>query len=232
MKVGVLETGKPPQALQPVFGSYPAMFRSLLGDDWDWRTYDLEAGAWPGTPDAADAWIVTGSSAGVYDPEPWIAPLMEFLRRARGRARLVGVCFGHQALAQAFGGTVVRSPKGWGVGLHRYRVAAPDTAFMDDAREIAVAASHQDQVVEPPPGSRVLACSTFTPFGMLEYAGGDAISIQLHPEFDPDYAKALIESRRGTRFTDDQADAAIAGLDAPNDRATVGGWIRRFIEAR
>ncbi len=100
---------------------------------------------------------------------------------------------------------------------------------MTPAPDIAIPASHQDQVVEPPPGARVLAGSAFTPFGMLAYEDQPAVSIQLHPEFTPAFAEALIESRRGTRYTDAQADAAIASLSAPNDCARVGDWIRRFL---
>jgi hypothetical protein len=75
----------------------------------------------------------------------------------------------------------------------------------------------------------VLAASDFTPFGMLAYDDQPAISIQLHPEFDPAYAEALIEARRGSRYTEDQADAAIASLHRPNDNSRMGGWIRRFL---
>ena len=63
----------------------------------------------------------------------------------------------------------------------------------------------------------------------LAYGDQPAISIQLHPEFEPAYAKALIENRRGSRYTDAQADAAIASYDAPDDRSRVGGWIQRFL---
>ncbi len=228
MKLGVIQAGRPPAPLEPVFGSYPDMFRSLLGDAYDWRTYDVQEGQWPAAPESHDAYIVTGSSAGVYDGDPWIDQLLEFLRAARGRARLVGVCFGHQAMAQAFGGQVIKSPKGWGVGLHQYQVAAAEP-WMDPVDRFALAASHQDQVVELPPGARVLAGSPFTPLGMLGYPGDGAISVQLHPEFSPDYDIALIESRRGTRFADHVADAAVRSLHAPNDRARVGDWIRRFL---
>jgi GMP synthase-like glutamine amidotransferase len=227
MKIGILETGTPPEALQPRFGDYPAMFRSLLGEDEQWRTYDVAAGALPERPEEQDAYVVTGSSAGVYDRDPWIAPLMEFLRGARGRARLVGICFGHQAMAEAFGGKVIKSPKGWGVGLHTYRVLEHEP-WMDAADTVAAPASHQDQVVELPPGARIVAASAFSPFGMLEY-GADAVSLQLHPEFDPAYAEALIEARRGTRYEDDQADAAVASLHRPNDNARLGGWLKRFL---
>ena len=134
-------------------------------------------------------------------------------------------------MAQAFGGRVIKSPKGWGIGLHRYRVRRR-LAWMDDAATIASPASHQDQVVEPPPGAIVLAASDFTPFGMLAYDDA-SISLQLHPEFDPAYAKALIEARRGSRYAEADADRAIASLTTGADeRARLGRWIGAFLEAR
>jgi GMP synthase-like glutamine amidotransferase len=230
VKLAVLQTGAPPEPLTATFGSYGGMFEALLGEAWDWRVYDVEHGRWPDRPEDHGGYVITGSSAGVYDGEPWITELLEFLRAARGRTKLVGVCFGHQAMAQAFGGQVIKSPKGWGVGLQRYEVVARE-AWMDAGPAFALPASHQDQVVELPPGARVLAASAFTPFAMLEYPGEDAISIQPHPEFDPAYAKALIERRRGSRYTDEQADAAVASLDAPNDRRRVGDWIEGFLRS-
>ena len=230
MRIGVLETGAPPAKLTPRFGNYVRMFQDLLGEGYDFTAYDVQAGAWPDQPEDCDAYLITGSSAGVYEPDPWIATLMDFLRQARGRARLVGVCFGHQAMAQAFGGRVIKSPKGWGVGLHAYQVLQREP-WMDPAlAEISVPASHQDQVVELPHGARVLAASDFTPFGMLQYADKTAISLQLHPEFVPDFAAALIENERGTRFSDAEADAAVASLRQPNDNSQVGAWIRRFLD--
>jgi GMP synthase-like glutamine amidotransferase len=229
VKVGILETGAPPGELVGRFGDYPAMFKRLLGDGFDYTVIDVAGGEALPSPEACDTWLVTGSSAGVYDDLPWIGPLMDFLRAARGRAALVGVCFGHQIMAEAFGGKVVKSDKGWGVGLQTYAVTEHEPWMDAAAAAIAVPGSHQDQVVVQPPATRVIATSDFTPFGALAYDDQPAISIQLHPEFDPAYAKALIESRRGSRYTDAQADAAIASLDAPNDNARVGAWIRRFL---
>jgi GMP synthase-like glutamine amidotransferase len=130
-------------------------------------------------------------------------------------------------MAQALGGKVVKSPKGWGVGLHTYEVMTREP-WMDAAKTISAPASHQDQVVELPPGARVLAASAFTPFGMLDYGQG-AVSLQLHPEFDPAYAEALIESRREERISDEAADAAIRSLHAPNDNHRLGDWLRRLL---
>jgi GMP synthase-like glutamine amidotransferase len=231
MKLGILETGAPPENLRPRFGDYPGMFRALLGEGYDWSVYDLQAGRLPERAEDNDAYLITGSSSGVYDADPWIGRMIEFLREAKGRAKLIGICFGHQAMAEAFGGKVIKSPKGWAIGLHSYDVRKAEP-WMDPQDAIALPASHQDQVVESPPAARVLAASSFTPYAMFEYEDQPAISIQPHPEFDPAYAEALIENRRGTRYTEAEADAGVASLRRPNDRARVGEWIRRFLAER
>lgn len=230
MKIGVLETGASPRALQSAFGRYPAMFERLMAAPGDqWVTYDVRKAAFPQAVDECAAWVVTGSAAGVYDQAPWISPTMDFLRQAKGRAALIGICFGHQMMAQAFGGEAVKSPKGWGIGLHRYQVASR-RPWMDDTATIAAPASHQDQVVRAPPGAMVLAANHFTPFGMLAYDDQRAVSLQLHPEFEPDFAAALIEARGATRYGEGPARAATASLTAASDGRRVGRWLRTFLE--
>ncbi|MGZ8285713.1 MAG: glutamine amidotransferase-related protein [Allosphingosinicella sp.] len=227
MEVGILCAGGPPPELAPRFGDYGAMFARLLGPGFVPRVYAAAAGELPPRPDAHPALIVTGSAAGVYEPLPWIAPLLAFLREAKGRTRLVGICFGHQAMAEALGGRVESSERGWGIGLQDYDLwdRAPWMGETPPER-IAIPVSHQDQIVVPPPGVRLLAGNAFTPFGLLEYEDSRAISMQFHPEFEPGYAQALIEHRRA-RVPD--PDAAIASLERPNDRALVAEWIRRFL---
>jgi GMP synthase-like glutamine amidotransferase len=232
LKLGILETGVPPDRVRDRFGDYPSMFRDLFGEGaYAYRTYDVAAGVLPGAPEDCDAYVITGASAGVYDPLPWIAPAIGFLRAAKGRAALVGVCFGHQLMAEAFGGKVIQSPKGWGVGLHEYAVERREP-WMDPVDVIRVPASHQDQVVEPPPGAEVIAANDFCPYAMLAYRDQPAISIQPHPEFVPAYAQALLETRSGKRFSVETADAAIESLNRPNDNGRVGGWIKRFLAER
>ncbi len=229
VRVAILQTGRPPADLAERFGSYPQMFERLLAaDGLSFRAYDVTAGDWP-APGDFDALLITGSAAGAYDPLYWIDPLKGFLR-AQAAKPMVGVCFGHQIMAEAFGGKVEKSPKGWGVGLNRYTVLEQQP-WMDGPPAFAIPASHQDQVVVNPPNAQVIAASDFTPFAALAYAGQPAISFQGHPEFDPAYAEALIENRRGTRYTDAQADAAVASLEQPNDRARVGAWIVRFLKS-
>ncbi|RZJ95960.1 MAG: type 1 glutamine amidotransferase, partial [Novosphingobium sp.] len=148
--------------------------------------------------------------------------------QTRGRAALVGVCFGHQIMAQAFGGKVIQSSHGWGQGAHRYDVLHNEP-WLGGARTITLPASHQDQVVELPQGAEVIAASAFSPFGMLAWRDQPAISLQLHPEFEPDYAMALAETRRGNGLSDTEVDRAVASLREPNDRVKAAGWIRSFL---
>jgi len=223
MNVGILVTGRPPGELAARFGDYPAMFAALLGPGFTTRAYDVTAGEWPERPEAHPAYIVTGSPAGVYEDHGWIARLKAFLRAARGKAKLVGICFGHQVMAEAFGGRVEKSVRGWGAGLHRYDMIG---GAFDGAGPVAIPVSHQDQIVAQPPATRILAASAFTPYAMLAYDDQPALSMQFHPEFSPDFARALIEARRD-RLPD--PGAALASLDAPDDRARVAGWIRDFL---
>ncbi|HEX9965851.1 MAG TPA: type 1 glutamine amidotransferase [Allosphingosinicella sp.] len=229
MEIGILRTGAPPPELAPRFGPYEDMFARLLGPGFGVRAYDVQGGEPMPSPDAHRAFLVTGSAAGVYESWPWIEPLLAFLREAMGQTKLVGICFGHQAMAEALGGRVEKSERGWGIGLQDYEIW--DRAeWMGEAPpgRIAVPVSHQDQIVVPPPGVRVLAGNAFTPFGMLEWEEGAALSMQFHPEFEPAYGQALIESRRA-RVPD--PDAAIASLERPNDQALVGEWIRGFLRS-
>ena len=229
MRVGILAAGAPPRALRGPYGDYPGMFETLLaGRGYDWRTFDVPNGDYPDRPEACDAYIVTGASAGVYDGDAWIGVFLEFLRTAKGRAKLVGICFGHQAMAQAFGGQVIQSPKGWGIGLHTYQVQNR-RPWMDARGAFSLSASHQDQVVRLPPGAQVIAGNSFCPNGMLAYDDETSISLQLHPEFTPAFSTALITGRRGDRIPDDLAETAVESLKTPDDHQRIAAWIAEFL---
>jgi len=227
-RIAILKTGAPPPALTARHGDYPAMFRDLLGDGFVFETFDVQAGEWPDAG-AFDAAIITGSAAGVYESAGWIAGLLDWIRAAKGRTKLVGVCFGHQAMAQALGGRVEKSDRGWGVGLHRYEVLSPEPWMTPGTATVAIPASHQDQVVEKPSDARVLLRSDFTPFAGLAW-GEDAISFQPHPEFTPAFATELTAGRQD-RIDPALVARAVDSLKSADDRGVVGAWIRGFVRA-
>ncbi len=226
MTIGILETGRPPAALRAQWGTYDDMIRTMLGRDRNYRSYDVQAGELPADPTECSAYVITGSSAGVYDDLPWIPPFLDCLRTVRGQAKLVGICFGHQAMAKAFGGDVVKSLKGWAVGLHRYNIIEPPPG-MREPLAFAIPAFHQDQVVTLPPGARVLAASDFTPFASIGY-DDDTVSVQGHPEFSPVFCAALIEAERDVYGP--LAGPALLSLLQPEDGGRAADWLRHFID--
>lgn len=230
MDLGILETGAPPADLKDRFGSYGDMFRQLLGPGYRYSYYDARTGRLPEPVGGHDGYLITGSASGVYDDDPWIAALKTFIQQLSGRTPLVGICFGHQIMAEAYGGRVLKSPKGWGIGLHSYAIDRR-AAWMNSDRgpTLSIPVSHQDQIIDLPQDATVLAASEFTPYAVLEYPQRRAISFQGHPEFSPEYAEALIDLRRGTRYRQDFADAAVASLRKPNDAQRVAGWVRNFL---
>lgn len=232
MKLTLLETGQPPEPIAGQFPSYAQMFETLLGaadDTLAFETVSVFRG--DPLPDARtiDAALITGSPAGVYDSDAWIAPLLAFIRNAAAcNTPLVGICFGHQAIAEALGGKVEKSHKGWGIGRHTYTVdALPDWADRVIGPNINAAVSHQDQVVTRPPGADILARSDFTEFAALYYPGAPALTLQCHPEFDDAFAAALYGARRARLGA--AADTAIASLTVPSDAGRLGDLITRFL---
>lgn len=227
MRLGILEAGEPPVSLAS-FGDYPTMFEKLLGGAaLDFVRFDVRAQAYPGNQSGCDAYLVTGSADDAYGNAAWIAQLKSFLNNVKGQVPLVGVCFGHQVMAEAFGGKVAKAVVGWGIGRHRYDVTKPQP-WTGDATSLALPASHQDQIVALPPSAEVVAGNDFCPYGVLVYRDHPAISMQLHPEFSAAYAAALAASHRGS-VADGVIDAAVDSLGIPADQRIAGRWIIDFL---
>jgi GMP synthase-like glutamine amidotransferase len=235
MKLTIIETGLVPEPIRASFVDYPCMLRELVrasDPDMEFETVSVIKGEALPDPETLDAVLITGSPAGVYDKDPWIAPLMDFIRSAANAGiPQVGICFGHQIMAEALGGKVIKSPKGWGIGRHTYEMkACPDWAA-DCPTTISVGVSHQDQVVVLPPGASILAASDFTPIAAIEYSGTPAISFQFHPEFSAEYCEALYTIRKGGALSEEAVNAAIQSLAKPLDNQRLGKWIAAFIRS-
>ncbi|MEM6627287.1 MAG: glutamine amidotransferase [Pseudomonadota bacterium] len=232
MKIALLETGAPPDTIRDLFPSYADMFVDLVGAEIDGLTFEAHAlmdGAPIPATDAYDGALVTGSRLGVYDEAPWMDVLKAHVREAAGlRKPMVGVCFGHQLIADALGGDVRKSEKGWGLGRHTYALKGAHPWIADPTDSFALAVSHQDQVLAPPADAETIASSEFTPHAALLYAGAPILSFQGHPEFNDSFAAALYNARRDNPLTDDQVDTAVESLAQPEDNSRVGRWIGRF----
>ena len=233
MLIGILETGRPHEALRG-HGSYPEMFEKLLGSQdktFRFRTYSALDGEVPSDPRECDAWLITGSRHGAYERLPWMLRLEALLRKAVAeKVPVVGICFGHQILAQALGGKVVKSDKGWGFGLHDYAVEDAPSLGGGKPGKITAPALHQDQVVEVPQGGRVLGGSDFCPNAIIAY-GDTALSFQPHPEFDIPFLRGVSEHRLKGLAPDDvltQAEHSFATKQS--DSALVAEWIARFLQ--
>jgi GMP synthase-like glutamine amidotransferase len=231
MRILILETGAPPPDLARRHGGYPQMLQRLLTPhmaEADYATARVFEGETPPPASSVDGVLITGSPAGVYEGHSWIAPLKDYLRQAAALRRpQVGICFGHQIMAEAFGGRVEKSDKGWGVGVHDYAVGGAASWMTPAAQRIACAVSHQDQVVELPPSARRLAGSAFCENGVIAYEDAPAISFQMHPEFEPAFGRDLLNARRG-RIAAPLAETAMQSYDRPSDRALIARWIAAF----
>ncbi|OAF08334.1 glutamine amidotransferase [Bradyrhizobium centrolobii] len=232
-RITIIETGHVPKKYRERHGAFPDMFTRMVRAADPSTTFDIVSiPDGDALPDARglEAILITGAAAGVYDGLDWIAPLEEFVRTAHAnRTPMVGVCFGHQLIAQALGGTVRKSEKGWGIGRHVYQVT-PDNGVID-GKALAIACSHQDQVIETPGDARTILSSDFTPHAGLLYANGTTLSVQPHPEFDVGFAQVCCELREG-HAPDNVVATAIASLAAPLDSAKLGGAITRFLARR
>ena len=211
MKLTLIQTGEVPEKLRGSFPAYAQMFHRMFArEGWAFETVKIAEGEPFPDPGSLDAALITGSAAGVYDNHlSWMEPLREFIRGAYAqKTPMVGICFGHQIMADAMGGDVRKSEKGWGLGRHVYDVASRPDFLGGNLPEFAIACSHQDQVIVPPDEAEMFLRSDFTPNAGLLYRNGAAMSLQPHPEFDDDYTIALTELRRG-KTPDDNVERAL-----------------------
>lgn len=210
---------------QAALGPYQGLFEKLLeGHGFTYRAWNVEDMEFPASPDEAEGWLITGSTAGAYEEHPWITPLEDTIRAIHARGLpLVGICFGHQIIAQALGGRVEKFAGGWCVGHHVYQLGG---------REVPLNAWHQDQVVTLPPGARRLGQSPFCENAVLAY-GDHVLSFQPHPEFDTEVTGYFARALRGGKVSDIELDAAEARLHLPTEGARIGRQIAaHFLQNR
>jgi GMP synthase-like glutamine amidotransferase len=235
MKIGVLAAGITPDELLEQHGSYADMVVNLLKtteQDFQFEIFDVRLDDFPSDLNEFDGWAITGSKNNVSENLPWMSKLKQLILNAKDNGQpMVGICFGHQIIADALGGKVDRYNGGWGIGLHQYAITGDWEFVPTDMNSFAINAVHQDQVVEKPASSKVFASSDFCKNAGLVY-DGFAITLQAHPEFSIDYEQDLITVRKGNTFPEQLSDEAIEDLkleSSKTDSLEVAKWLGQFL---
>lgn len=232
--LGLLETDTLYEDLVQDYQSYGHMFArffSALNPDMHFHYYAVKKGELPSDFSTCDAWLITGSKAGVYDSHPWIAALQEWIKEAyQQQQKLLGVCFGHQLLAHTLGGKAIKHPDGWGIGVHTAELIYKADWMKNAKTKINLLYSHQDQVVALPPDAQCLLSSDF-----CRYAGfvipERVFTVQGHPEFTPEYLQRLLH-RRQTCIGADTYKTGMLSLNQPTEADLIGRWMIEFMQRR
>ncbi len=217
MKIGILMTGHAVPEVRESLGDYDAFFARLLaGHGFTFAVYDCEGGVIPDDVHACDGWLITGSKHGAYEDHAWIPPLEAFIRDVHAaRVPMVGICFGHQIIAQALGGRVEKFDGGWSIGQTTYRI---------EGQDLSLNAWHQDQVVEVPEEATVVGQSDFCRYAAMTY-GDHIYTVQPHPEFGADMIAFLLKYRGPGVVPQPVLEAASARLDAPTHHPAIAARI-------
>jgi GMP synthase-like glutamine amidotransferase len=232
MRVGLLECDHVDDRFRPVAGDYNDMFASLFaraGVDLDFVRYNVRGGELPATVTECDAYLCTGSRHSVYDDADWIKQAADLVRSLHDTGRpLIGVCFGHQLIADALGGTVEPAATGWGVGVHGIEVAQHEQWMTPRSLRCRLQFMHQDQVSRLPAEAVLLGRTDHCPIAMFR-VGTTTLGIQAHPEFTVAYAEALLDARVAL-IGADRIDEARQSIESTTDERAVARWFAQFIE--
>ena len=214
-RVNILLCDTFPGRLPDFIPNYESLFLDLfvgIGEQVNYRVFQTWQGELPSVINADEIYLVPGSLDAAYDDKPWIVALLQWIEKAYVRgARLMGVCFGHQAIARALGGAVRQFAGGFGVGVRASRVIDRDMKTYFPGQEMRLLYSHHDQVVALPQDAELCATSDFCENESFRI-GHQVITFQGHPEFTVAYSRHLL-----TNCSDDVdpvvRSAALLSLD-------------------
>lgn len=195
---------------------------------FDYEFFHVAEGEFPSSPTACDAYLVTGSPQGVYDTDGWLPPLADFIRQSYAEGRkLVGICFGHQMIANSLGGVARKSEKGWGIGLRPFHIHTAKPWMAPNLDTCTLNFIHQDQVITLPEGAELLAGNDHCHNAMFSM-GSQVFAMQGHPEYLPDAMETLLHYL-GEHDGLPVEDALVSLAQAQPDTRTVAQWIVNFL---
>lgn len=231
MIIGILQTDVLADQVVQRYGSYVDMFEKLLSaadTQLAFQTYHVKHKEYPQNIHECDAYLITGSQSSCYEDEDWIRQLKQFVLDCFEQdKKLLGICFGHQLIADALGGVVQKSDKGWGVGLASSKVTHTPHWLTPEQQQFNLLVNHQDQVTQLPPQASLIATNEFCPIASYQ-VDRSVLTFQGHPEFSRDYLHHLMTKRR--QIIGEQAyQQGMKSLDQNEDNELVAQWIVNFI---
>ena len=190
MKIALLLCDDISAELHDEFGHYQDMFHHLINEEDQLDVFpiylitDDNGHQLPNISDY-DGFIISGSKSGVYEDHFWLPILFSTIQNIhRSGKKLLGICFGHQAIAMALGGKVIKSDKGWGIGHYQNQ-------WHQAGEPLVLLSFHQDQVEILPNGFETLASSVFCPYYVTQYQQ-QIFTTQGHPEMSTEYILAIV----------------------------------------
>ena len=227
MKVGLLLCDHVMPELRDSFGDYPVIFAKAW-PGFDFELFEACDGVFPPHVDSCDAYLATGSRHSVYEDLEWINQLKQFIRDIyQSDKYYLGVCFGHQLLAEALGGVVKKAESGWLVGVDTFESIKQQAWMVPFQTQLNLLMMCQDQVHVLPPDATILASTARCPVGIFQ-VGQRMLGVQAHPEFSKDYDQALME-RRVERMGVKTVEKGIASLSLSLDAPLFCKWAAHFL---
>jgi GMP synthase (glutamine-hydrolysing) len=197
-------------------GDTPAERNLRRSLDADVDVYKVSEGEFPPAVTSSgwqyDAVVFSGSQTAVYDDHDWIHELTAWFRSVHAAdVPALGICWGHQFVAQALGGRVVDMNE-YEIGYRTVERRGDDPLFADVPRTFSAFQTHSDRVAELPAGAVELARNDY---GIQAFRDGSSYGVQFHPEYDSETAEWVIRNKdfsetRTQRLLDGVTDEAVA----------------------
>ena len=222
MRTALLVCDHVPSILLEKHGDYPHMYQHLF-PDLNLDTFYVCDQQFPEVNNF-DLFIITGSRYSVYDDIPWVKKLQDYVRQIfEEKKKCIGICFGHQMIAEALGGKVEKAPVGFLIGVHTFYVQEFPRWFGEEKSEYNILMLCQDQVVRLPADATLLAGNQLCPVGMY-HIQDRFFAVQGHPEFSKEYDRDVFLSRK-ERMGEEKIEQALESFQLDPDVK----WLREIM---